>query len=187
MASSFNTSGTSGSGNSNTTGTSTTSGTSGSTGGVRDELRDDAKSLAGTARQRLEGEVDARKGSAVSQVQSLSSALGETADKLSDDTPSWLRSALEQGAQSLDQFAQSIEQKDARSLGRDAQRLARENPGTFLAVSTLAGFVAARIFKVGGSTSESDYASPGSGSDIGQQSSGGDSATNRPSYVPEAM
>ncbi len=197
MASSFSTQGGSTTTPSNTTQANTT-GTSSSprsTGGLGEELRGDAKNLAGTAKERLQSEVDARKGGAVSQVQSLSSALGETAQKLGDDTPSWLRSAIEQGAQSLEQFAKTVEQKDAQALGRDAQRLARENPGTFLAGCTLAGFLAARVFKAGartgsaGSNGASDYSSHvGSGQSASQDQAGGsDFTSNRPTYVPEAV
>lgn len=202
MASSFSTQGGSTTTPSNITqaNVSETGATSGSAGGLGQELRGDAKNLADTATQRLQGEVDARKGGAVSQVQSLSSALGETAQKLGDDTPSWLRSALEQGAQTLEQFAKTVEQKDAQALGRDAQRLARENPGTFLAGCTLAGFLAARVFKAGASSASTGSGessmnsgngmggvsgiSSGMGSGTGQQSS---ASTDTSIYVPEAV
>lgn len=194
MASSFDSPGGSTTSQSSST-SSTPAGGSNTSGELRQELRDDAKNLASTARQRVQSEVDARKGGAVSQIQTLSSALGETAQKLGDDTPSWLRSAIEQGAQSLEQFARTVEQKDAQALGRDAQRLARENPGTFLAGCTLAGFLAARVFKDGagagssGSNGTSDHSSyAGSGQSGGQDQTGGsDFTSNRPTYVPEAV
>lgn len=192
MASSFNSPGGSTTSPSSTA-SSSPNGGSNKSGELRQELRDDAKNLAGTAKDRLHGEVDSRKGEAITQVHSLSSALGETAQKLGDDSPSWLRSALEQGAQSLEQFAKTVEQKDSRALGRDAQRLARENPGTFLAGCTLAGFIAARVFKAGaetgstGTNGSSDYSSD-TGAGYGQQQSNqSDFTSNRPTYVPEAV
>jgi hypothetical protein len=126
-----------------------TPGQSQTTGDLREELRGDAQTVASTAKQRIHGEVDARKGDAATQVKSLSSALENAAGQLGNDSPSWLRSAFEQGAQSLQRFAETVEQKDSRQLTRDVTDLARQNPGTFLAGCALAGFAAARVFKAG--------------------------------------
>ncbi|MCA1661614.1 MAG: hypothetical protein LC648_05435 [Novosphingobium sp.] len=128
-----------------------------SAGGLREELRGDAQTLADSATERLQGEIDARKGGAATQVQSLSSALGDTAKGLSGDSPQWLRSALEQGAQTLDRLATTVRQKDARALSRDVQQIARDNPGTFLAGCALTGFAAARVFKAGAPETSSGY------------------------------
>lgn len=118
---------------------------------LRDELRSDARTVADSTKERIHSEVDARKGAAVNQAQTLSSALENAANGL-QDSPDWLRSAFEQGAQKLQSFAQAIERKDSRELTRDVQQLARENPGTFLAGCALAGFAAARVLKAGAET-----------------------------------
>lgn len=124
--------------------------TSDSNGGLREELRGDAESLGATAKQRIHRELDTRKGAAVEQARSLSSALGSAADQIGPDQPSWLRSAFEQGAQTLQRLAETVEQKDTRQLGEEVRRLANQSPGTFLAGCALAGFAAARVFKAGG-------------------------------------
>ena len=108
-----------------------------------DELKSDAQQLGSTAANRLHSEVDTRKGEAVSQAQSVSSAVQRTADGLDESTPAWLKSAFEQGARKIQQFADSIDQKDSRQLMSDAQSFARNNPGTFLAACAAAGFAAA--------------------------------------------
>jgi hypothetical protein len=117
-------------------------------GELRDELRGDAQTLTDTAKQKLHSEADARKGAAATQAKSLSSALESAAGELSD-SPQWLRSLFQQGAQTLQRFADTIEQKDSRQLTRDIQQLARDNPGTFLAGCAAAGFAAARVVKAG--------------------------------------
>jgi ElaB/YqjD/DUF883 family membrane-anchored ribosome-binding protein len=126
----------------------TTGQSAGNDGGAGNELRADAQKLGSKAADRIHGEVDSRKGQAVSQAQSFSSAIEKTAGEMNDG-PEWLKSALHKGAQSIQRFADSIEQKDSRQLMRDAQTFARDNPGTFLAACAAAGFAAARVFRAG--------------------------------------
>ncbi|MES2492123.1 MAG: hypothetical protein V4579_02440 [Pseudomonadota bacterium] len=127
-----------------------------SKGGLSEELRGDASDLTATAKSHLHSEVDARKGEAVSQAQSLSSALNKAAQEL-DQSPDWIKSAFRQGAQTVQRFAESIEGKDSRALTRDVQRFARENPTTFLASCAVAGFAAARVMKAGAETGSANY------------------------------
>lgn len=134
---------------------------------LREELRGDAQTVTDSAKQKLQSEVDARKGGAADQAKSLSSALDTAAGELSD-SPQWLRSAFQQGAQTLQRFADTIEQKDSRQLTADVQRLARENPGTFLAGCAVAGFAAARVLKAGVPDGTGE---PGSGTNSGQSQS----------------
>ena len=128
---------------------------SGGGGGATSAIKSDAKQLGTKAADRIHSEVDARKDTAVTQVQSFSSAIEKTAGELGDDSPQWLKSALQTGAQQIQRFADSIEQKDSRQLMSDAQTFARDNPGTFLAACAAAGFAAARVFKAGTSQSQS--------------------------------
>jgi hypothetical protein len=117
-------------------------------GSLRDELRSDASAVTSSTKQRLHSELDSRKGDAATQAKSLSSALDAAANELSD-SPSWLRSAFQHGAQTLQRFADTIEHKDSRQLTRDVQQMAREHPATFLAGCAMAGFAGARVLKAG--------------------------------------
>ena len=130
-----------------------------SVGGVGGELLSDAKDVGTKAVNRLHSEVDTRKGDAVTQVKSVSSAIEKTAGGLDDSAPTWLKSALEQGAQQVQKFADTLEQKDSRQLVKDVGDFARNSPGTFLAACAAAGFAAARIFKAG--SSENQPVQPG--------------------------
>lgn len=122
-----------------------------SVGGVGNELLSDAKDVGSTAVNRLHSEVDTRKGDAATQVKSVSSALKDTAGGLDPSAPTWLKSALEQGAQQVQKFADTLEQKDSRQLVKEVSDFARNSPGTFLAACAAAGFAATRIFKAGSS------------------------------------
>ena len=123
--------------------------------GVGKELLSDAKGVGASAVDRLHSEADARKGDAAAQVKSLSSAIGQAADGIGDDAPTWLKSAFEQGARQVQKFADTLENKDSRQLANDVSDFARNSPGTFLAACAAAGFAAARILKAGGESATS--------------------------------
>ena len=135
-------------------------------GGATGELRSDAKELGSKAADRLYSEADSRKGAAVSQAQSVSSAIGKTADSLDDSAPDWLKSAFQQGARKIQQFADTIEHKDSRQILDEMQSFARERPALFLSACAAAGFAAARIFKAGG---EQQSASDSQGQSFGHR------------------
>ncbi len=125
---------------------------SNTTQGVGTELLSDAKNVGSSAVNRLHSEVDSRKTDAAKQVKSVSSAIGQAADGLDDNAPTWLKSAFEQGAEQVSKFAATLEQKDSRQLVNDVSDFARTSPGTFLAACAAAGFAASRVFRSGGST-----------------------------------
>lgn len=130
------------------------------TGGTVDELRADAQQLTSSASNRIHSELDARKGTAATQVKSVSSAIERASGEFDESTPQWLKSAFEQGASQVRRFADTLEQKDSRQILRDVQTLARDNPGTFLAGCAVLGFAAARIFKAGASDGTTDQFQP---------------------------
>ena len=116
---------------------------------VRTELLSDAKNVGSSAVNRIHSEVDARKGDAVMQVQAVSSTIERAADSLDNNAPSWLRSALEQGAQQVKTFAETLEQNDSRQIAMQVTEFAKRSPATFLGACAAAGFAAARVFKAG--------------------------------------
>lgn len=128
--------------------------------GVGGEMLSDAKNVGASAVNRLHSEVDARKGDAVTQAQAVSAAVGQAAQGLDDNAPTWLKSALEQGAQQIQKFAGTIDQKDSRQLVNDVNDFARNSPATFLTACAAAGFAAARIFKAGGNENMPEQLGP---------------------------
>lgn len=131
-----------------------------SSSGAGSELRSDAQHLGHSAANRLHSEVDSRKDTAAHQAQSVSSAIRQTSDQLGEDTPDWLRSAFQKGAEQIQRFADTIEQKDSRQLVREVENFARERPGAFLLGCAAAGFAAARVLKAGGEPSSGPDQSP---------------------------
>ena len=121
----------------------------GGSGGISSDIQSGAQRLGNTAGDRIHSELDARKGTAATQVRSLSSAIGQAGEGLDEGAPQWLRSAFQQGAQQAQRFADSLEQKDSRAILSDIQTMARSNPGAFIAGCAAIGFAAARIFKAG--------------------------------------
>jgi len=113
------------------------------------DLRSDAQRLGSSAANRLHSEVEARKGQAVEQVKSVSSAVQNAAGQLGEESPEWLKSAIRGAGVQIQRFADTIEQKTSRELLHDVEGFARDNPVTFLAACAAAGFAAARIFKAG--------------------------------------
>lgn len=115
---------------------------------LRNELRGDAQNLAGAAADRLQQEADRRKSPVVDRARSVSSALDRAADELSGaQTPDWLKSAFNQGAEQVRRLADTLEQKDSRQLLDDVRTIARDNPLTFLSACAAAGFAASRILR----------------------------------------
>jgi hypothetical protein len=145
--------------------------------GVGSEVLSDAKNVGSSAVNRLHSEVDSRKGDAVTQAQSVSTAIEQAADGLDPNAPQWLKSAFQQGAQQIQKFASTLEQKDSRQLVNDVSDFARNSPGTFLGACAAAGFAAARIFKAGSSDN-----SPSQLGSIGTDYSGSDYSTD--TYSP---
>ena len=116
---------------------------------LQSDLRSDANTITQSAKQRLQSEVDARKGAVASQLKVVSSAAAQAGDGLADEAPQWLRSVLGTASRTTERLAQTLEQKDARALAADADRMARQYPQAFLATCAFVGFGAARILKAG--------------------------------------
>lgn len=120
--------------------------------GLGNELLSGAKDVGTSAVNRIHSEIDDRKGDAVNQVKSVSTAIKQVSDGLDQNAPSWLKSAVEQGAQQVQKFADTLEHTDSRELMSQVSSFARTSPGTFLAACAAVGFAGARIFKAGSSS-----------------------------------
>lgn len=144
---------------------------------VGEELSRDASQLKDTASQRIEQELDTRKGQAAQIAGSASSALGKAASELErdDNAPDWLGSAMRQAASSIDRLAGEIDGRSVNQMGQQLTNFARSNPGTFLAASAAAGFAAARVLRAG--VEHRHHAQDSSGS---SEAGGGYGASTKP-------
>lgn len=118
---------------------------------LRQELGQDAAHLKDTLTDRAKQGAETGKNKALEIAGSATSALGAAADQLRDnpDAPAWMATGLQKVAQQIEQLANSLEGRSLDDMSRDASRLARDNPGTFLAISAAAGFAAARLLRAG--------------------------------------
>ena len=146
-------------------------------GEMGSELRSDAQQLGSSAADRIHSEVDARKGQAVDQVKSVSSAVQQAAGQLGEDSPQWLKSALRSAGEQIQRFADTIEHKDSRELLSDVQGFARDNPVTFLTACAATGFAAARVFKAGAGQ-QTGGSAQSAGQQFGRPSGDGRSASD---------
>jgi hypothetical protein len=118
---------------------------------VRKELGQDTAHLRDTLKGRAKQEAEASKSKALGLAGPATGALGAAADELREnpDAPEWMATGLQKLARQIEQIAGDLEGRSLDDLGRDASRLARDNPGTFLAASAAAGFAAARLLRAG--------------------------------------
>lgn len=125
--------------------------TSDTASGLREELGQDTAHVADTLKGRATQEAETRKVAAAGIAGSASGALGKAVDDLRDnpDAPEWMAKGLQQVAQQIDRLAGDLQGRSVEDMTRDAARLARDNPGTFLAVAAAAGFAAARLLRAG--------------------------------------
>lgn len=121
-------------------------------GPAESSLKKDGTALKDKAMERLATEADTRKEGVSKQLKSVSGALQAAESELSKkdgDAAEWLKSGLHQVVSTIEQLAERVENKDSAELIGEVKSFARDNPKTFLAACALAGFAAARVFKVG--------------------------------------
>lgn len=125
--------------------------TSDTASGLREELGNDTAHLGDTLKTRAAQEAESRKGAALGLAGSASSVIDAAADAARDnpDAPDWMAKGLQSLARQVDRLAGELEGRSVEDLTRDANRLARDNPGTFLAIAAAAGFAAARVLRAG--------------------------------------
>ena len=151
---------------------------------VGTELLSDAKNVGSSAVNRIYSEVDARKGEAVTQVQAVSSTIERAVEGLDPNAPTWLKTALEQGAEQIKSFADTLEQNDSRQMASQVTEFAKRSPGTFLGACAAVGFAAARVFKAGSGTHEPTQI--GSVSPVQSMSPLSSDSTNTAGFNPAA-
>lgn len=119
--------------------------------GLREELGNDTARLGDTLKTRATQEAETRKGAALGLAAPTTGALEAAARELKDnpEAPDWMANGLQSLARQVDKLAGELQGRSVEDMTRDANRLARENPGTFLAIAAAAGFAAARVLRAG--------------------------------------
>jgi hypothetical protein len=118
-------------------------------------LMDAAKSAASQAGERLQKEVDTRKGAGAQYIGNLADTLKRAAREFDADLPiagTYIRKAAAQ----VETVSDTIENGNINDLVRSAQSFARRQPTAFLGLAVLAGFGAIRFLKSSASSDDSD-------------------------------
>ena len=120
------------------------------------EAKQAASSVAGQAKQKLTGVLDARKGTAADYVEQLAQTVQRSGQQF-EGQQDWLASAIGRGAAELNTLAGTIRDKDLGQLASEVQTFAQARPALFMGAALAAGFAVARLGKVAaGSLSRED-------------------------------
>jgi len=142
---------------------------------------DAAKSAASQAGERLQKEVDTRKGAGAQYIGNLAEALKRAANEFDSELPiaaTYIRKAASQ----VENVSDTIEDGNINDLVRGAQSFARRQPTAFLGLAVLAGFGAIRFLKssaAAASDEGSNEASSSQNSYASGGASGSRAGTNR--------
>ena len=118
---------------------------------TRNKARDKAAEVAAKAKERIEGQYDAKKDEAMSEIHHLASALRTAADNVRTDGGSSISATLlTRAAERLDSVGSSFSGKDLDGIVDDVERFARRSPAAFIGGAMLLGFAASRFLKSSG-------------------------------------
>lgn len=153
---------------------------------LKSEFETVSQSAADSAKDKAEVGYEEGKKVAEDQLDTLSGAVGDAAERLQDEDHPLASYAGELSTQ-LGQLAKTIESKSLNDVASDAHRLARDNPALFMLGSVAVGFAASRFIKasdsrqrasgrtstrttVGGNASTTNQSAPGDNSFSSDQS-----------------
>ncbi|MBS0254690.1 MAG: hypothetical protein JSS36_05635 [Proteobacteria bacterium] len=114
--------------------------------GRRGELVEDAKVLAGQAKERATALAHDGKARASDALTGLGKLVAENAATVDEHLGARYGDYARSAARSLQEAAVKLDSKDINELGEDAKKLARNNPGMAIGLAAVVGFVLARLF-----------------------------------------
>jgi hypothetical protein len=127
------------------------SGTSAASGpgmeGTLNQAKDRAAELAGRAKEQGKSMAARQKDAAAAQLDSVASAVRDTARRLEGDRSGGAGRYVSMAAERLESFGRQLREKDVDRLIDDAQSFARRSPMAFFGGSVLAGFLLARFLR----------------------------------------
>jgi hypothetical protein len=121
------------------------------------EAKQQAKSMASQAAEQGKSAINQQKDNVVQKVDTVSDAIRSAADELQEGGQPQAGHYVSMVADQLESFSRQLRNKDANSLLRDAESLARRSPVLFFAGALLAGFAASRFMRSSAQHSRSDY------------------------------
>ncbi len=115
--------------------------------GTLNRAKDQAAELAGRAKEQGKSIAARQKDAAAAQLDSVASAVRDTARRLEGDRPGGTGRYVSMAAERLESFGRQLREKDVDRLIDDAQSFARRSPMAFFGGSVLAGFLLARFLR----------------------------------------
>jgi plasmid stabilization system protein ParE len=152
-------------------------------GALTDDAKDKATDVAHDVRRELETQGDAQAKRAASALHNVGSQLHDMADS---GQPGTVTDVTRQLADKSRQVASRLEEGGVQGVGDDLRRLARRQPGLFLAAAGVAGFVVTRALRnaQGSAVAMPQSATPFASTQPGSQENG--LPTGAPA-LPETM
>jgi len=125
---------------------------------VRDEAQDHVRQLMATTRDELRTQADERARSVASGLRDVARQLSTMSDSVQGDGS--LGGIARQASDRAGELAARLESGGVDAVRRDVSAMARRRPGTFLAGSLVAGFLAGRLFRDVQSVASSNGSQP---------------------------
>lgn len=112
---------------------------------AKQEIRADASAVASQAMETGKAQLDRHKQTAASELDRIADSAEAAARELEDQDRTGISSYLGEAARGMHDLANGMRHKNADELLRDASRIARNNPGLFIAGSIAIGFGLSRL------------------------------------------
>jgi hypothetical protein len=119
-------------------------------GQVVDQAQQTASQVTGQAKQQATSQVESQKTQLVDTLVTVSQALRQTGQHLTEQQQGTVARYVEQTAERVEGATNYLRARDARALLDDTQQLARREPALFLAGALALGFVGARFLMSSG-------------------------------------
>lgn len=128
---------------------------------IKSEATEQASRLAGSVKEEAKRyEKDLRSG-VVERAESVAAGLRKAGSEIDPD--STIATMFDRAADNVSGLADSLKATDPREMLDEVRSFAHRQPGAFLGLSALAGFVAIRFLRAGSTTSQNSLGRSGSG------------------------
>jgi hypothetical protein len=118
-----------------------------SIGGTSTDSSQHTTGVVSRVRERASAQLSSQKDKATDSLGAVGQAVRQSTQQLRDQRHDTLAEYLDQAATQIERLAGRLREKDLGELFDDAQRLARRQPGLFIASAFTIGLVGARFFK----------------------------------------
>jgi len=127
------------------------------------QIKEDVNEAIGSAREKADAHFGQYRDTAADQIDALARGAKSAGSELEASDPLGLSHYLADMADSMTGLASKLRNMSAEQLLHDGTRLARDNPGLFMAGSVAVGFGLSRFLKAGSASIPTDTEDPAAG------------------------